>query len=208
MKYLWVIDAGHGGVDAKGNYTTDPIKNKKYTFEDGHTVLEGVINRGISQKVEAHLAARKIPFRRSYDAVQDWPLDARVKLINGLARENEGKSVVFLVSIHSNAGKGKGFEIFTSKGQTPSDPGAEIFCQIYKSRFPQYPFRADKSDGDNDKEADYTILKKTTCRALLVENLFFDNREEADYLESEAGQAAIAGTIVQAIEEVQKRLPV
>jgi N-acetylmuramoyl-L-alanine amidase len=204
MKNLWVIDAGHGGVDAKGNYTTDPKKNKKFTFPDGHTVYEGVINRAIASLVEARLQAQRIQFLRSYDRIHDWSLTSRVNLINSIVESNRGKTQVILLSIHSNAGKGKGFEIFTSPGHTKSDPIAQVFCDVYKRRFPDFPFRSDTVDGDLDKEADYTILTDTRCPALLVENLFFDNRAEADYLESSKGQSDIAGAIVEAIAILER----
>lgn len=204
MKNLYIIDAGHGGVDVKGNYMTDPKKNKKFTFPDGHTVYEGVINRNIAYLVEARLTAQRIQFLRSYDKVQDWSLNARVNIINSIVASNRGKTQVILLSIHSNAGKGKGFEIFTSPGHTKSDPIAQVFCEVYKRRFPDFPFRSDKVDGDLDKEADYTILTDTRCPALLVENLFFDNREEADYLESNKGQSDIAGAIVEAIALIER----
>lgn len=201
MRYTWVIDAGHGGMDMAGKYTTDPKKNKKFTFPDGHTVYEGVINRNIARLVEAHLKARGVLFVRAYDNVQDWPLLKRVKVANDLHTTN--KPVIYL-SIHSNAGKGKGFEFFTSKGQTKSDKVADVFINTYMNRFPQFPMRVDKADGDLDKEADYTVLTETKCPAVLVENLFFDNRAEADYLESDSGQSAIAGAIVEAISIIER----
>jgi N-acetylmuramoyl-L-alanine amidase len=204
MKNLWIIDAGHGGIDATGKYTTDPKKNKKFTFPDGHTVYEGVINRKIAALVEQRLQAQRIQFLRSYDKVQDWSLKGRVDLVNSIVDSNRGRTRVILLSIHSNAGKGKGFEIFTSKGQTQSDPIAQVFCDVYKRRFPDFPFRADTTDGDLDKEADYTILTETKCAAVLVENLFFDNRQEADYLESAKGQSDIAGAIVETIAIIER----
>ena len=64
-----------------------------------------------------------------------------------------------LISLHSNAGGGTGFEIWTSEGQTRSDGFAEIMGQTFIDSFLGSPFRPDKSDGDLDKESQFYILK-------------------------------------------------
>lgn len=201
--YLWVLDAGHSGVDKNGKYLTAPAK--MFTFPDGVTVYEGVINRKIAEIVYLTLEKKQIDFALVYDDVEDTPLSQRVMTADNVYRKD--KRAVYL-SIHSNAGGGSGFEIFTSPGQTKSDKIANIFCEIYIKNFSQFPFRADKSDGDADKEADFYVLRKTDCPALLVENLFFDNRKDANFLLSEAGQRQIADCIVEAIETCEKLKPI
>lgn len=201
--YLWVLDAGHSGVDKNGKYLTAPAK--MFTFPDGVTVYEGVINRKIAEIIYLTLEKKQIDFALVYDDVEDTPLSQRVMTADNVYRKD--KRAVYL-SIHSNAGGGSGFEIFTSPGQTKSDKIANIFCEIYIKNFPQFPFRADKSDGDADKEADFYVLRKTDCPALLVENLFFDNRKDANFLLSEAGQRQIADCIVEAIETCEKLKPI
>lgn len=201
--YLWLLDAGHGGVTKEGKYTTAPAKMHK--FPDGFTVLEGVVNRQISELVYKSLELKQIDFALVYDDVEDTPLSQRTTTADNVYRKD--KRAVYL-SIHSNAGGGSGFEIFTSPGQTKSDKIANIFCEIYKKRFPGFPFRADKSDGDADKEADFYVLRKTDCPAVLVENLFFDNRTDANFLTSTDGQKQIAACIVEAIEACEKLKPI
>jgi N-acetylmuramoyl-L-alanine amidase len=110
------------------------------------------------------------------------------------------------LSIHSNAGGGTGFEVFTSPGQTKSDKVANVFCDNYKRFFPDFKFRAGYADGDADKEADFYVLRKTDCPALLVENLFFDNRSEAEFLLSESGQRQIADCLLHSIKECEENL--
>jgi len=201
--YLWLLDAGHGGLTKDGKYTTGPAK--MFTFPDGVTVYEGVINRKIADLVYNALESKQIDFALVYDDVEDTPLSQRTMTADNVYRKD--KRAVYL-SVHSNAGGGSGFEIFTSPGQTKSDKIANIFCEIYQKRFPGFPFRADKSDGDADKEADFYVLRKTDCPALLVENLFFDNRTDANFLLSPAGQKQIADCIVEAIETCEKLKPI
>lgn len=201
-KYLYLIDAGHGGMK-NGVYTTAP--SKMHAFPDGVVIYEGVINRKISQLVWMALAAAEIDFALVYDEQEDYSLSKRVEIADKLYAKD--KRAIFL-SIHSNAGGGSGFEIFTSPGQNKSDKIANIFCETYQKYFPKFPFRSEKTDGDADKEADFYVLRKTDCPAVLVENLFFDNRKEADYLLSVEGQKAIAECIVQAIKNVEQLQPI
>lgn len=201
-QYLWIIDAGHGGLK-QGHYVTAPAK--MFVFPDGLRIYEGVINRKIAKLVWLKLIELNIDYKIVYDEVEDISLSLRVKRADAIYESD--KRAIFL-SIHSNAGGGSGFEIFTSPGQTKSDKVANIFCEVYQKWFPLFPFRKDLSDADADKEADFYVLRKTDCPALLVENLFFDNRNEANYLLSEAGQLKIADCIVECIESVERLKPI
>jgi len=200
--YKWLLDAGHGGVDKTGHYVTAPKKMHKFT--DGLIIYEGVINRQICKKLVQKLEG-KYDYRRIHSEVDDLSLQVRVaRADNEFTKDHR---CIFL-SIHSNAGGGKGFEIFTSKGQTKSDRIAQIFCEVYKKKFPEIKFRNDTVDGDDDKEAEFYVLRKTDCPALLVENLFFDDRIEAEYLMSEVGQNRIADCLFESIEATEKLKPI
>jgi N-acetylmuramoyl-L-alanine amidase len=192
--YYWLLDAGHGGIDKQGNYTTAPAK--MFSWGDGLVIYEGVINRIITHLVAKALHDKEIDCGLVFDDVLDTPLAERVRIADNVFAKD---SRAVYLSIHSNAGGGSGYEIFTSPGQNKSDKLAHIFCTTYIKHFPNFQFRSDKSDGDFDKEADFYVLRKTDCPALLVENLFFDNRKEALYLLSSEGQQAIANCIVDSI---------
>jgi N-acetylmuramoyl-L-alanine amidase len=132
---------------------------------------------------------------------------------NVLSGIQEGTRCIYL-SIHSDAmpdgahGKGSGFSIYTSKGQTRSDVIGQIFCGVYADKLKQFRFREDLSDGDADMEEDFYVLRKTHCPALLVENLFFDNRREAEFLLSEEGRQTIAEALFTSIQYTEKYKPV
>lgn len=201
--YMWIIDAGHGGLKEDGTYTTAPAK--MFKFSDGLTIYEGVLNRIIADMVYKQLEIKNIDFAIVYDEVEDLPLSNRVITADNIFRKD--KRAVYM-SLHSNAGGGSGFEIFTSPGQTKSDKIANIFCEIYMKSFPDFIFRKELADGDADKEADFYVLRKTDCPSILLENLFFDNRRDADFLNSKEGQKRIADCIVQCIETVEKMKPI
>jgi len=207
-----IIDAGHGGLDAEGNYTTG---NKKlYTFKDADgiedvTIYEGVISREIAKKLIVLLDENNLKYEEmTVETVEDISLERRVAHANELYAENKNH---YFLSIHSNAfkevapGKGskaKGFEVYTSVGQTKSDHLADIISKRYKKEFTDFSFRQNIEDGDLDKERNYYVLRNTACPAVLVENLFFDNPKEAAFLMSEAGQMRIATCLFRAIKEI------
>lgn len=200
-KYLWILDAGHGGMDEKG-YRTAPAKMFKH---DTFTIYEGVVNRLITKKLSDKLTAANIDWAYVFDDIEDTTLQQRVITADAIY----GKDVrsVYL-SVHSNSGGGSGNEIFTSPGQTNSDKLANIFCNIYQQCLSEFKFRSDKSDGDADKEADFYVLRKTDCPALLVENLFFDNKKEAEFLLSEEGQERISECLFQCIKACEQLRPI
>lgn len=199
--YFWILDAGHGGKDEKG-YRTAPAKMHKFQY---FTIYEGVINRQITYLVRGALNLANIDHAFVFDPIEDTSLQQRVNTADAIYAKD--KRAIYL-SIHSNAGGGSGFEVFTSPGQSKSDKIANIFCDTYSKRFPQFKLRSDKADGDADKEADFFVLRKTDCPAILVENLFFDNKKEAEFLLSKEGQETIADCIVQAIRICETLKPI
>ena len=207
MKHTWLLDAGHGGMSPKGAYTTAPAK--MHIFPDGLTIYEGVNNRKIVDKLRRLLFLSNIDHHLIHEPWRDTPLKERVALANRL--HTEKKNCIYL-SIHSDAmpdcahGKGSGFSVYTSIGHTQSDAIAEIFCATYLRRLPQFRFRRNLADGDMDHEENFYVLKNTTCPAVLVENLFFDNRKEAEFLLSESGQTQIAMTLFEAIVTVEEKV--
>lgn len=206
--YIWLLDAGHGGMK-DGVYTTAPAKMHK--FDDGLIFHEGVNNRVIVDKLCLMLMGHSMEYRLVYDHELDTPLQERVAFANRLHAES--RRCIYL-SVHSDAmpegahGKGSGISVFTSIGQTPSDVLAEIFCSAYQRMLSQFKFRKDTSDGDLDQEENFYVLRKTNCPAVLVENLFFDNRREAEFLLSEAGRNRIAATLLEAMLTVENRKPI
>ena len=108
-----------------------------------------------------------------------------------------------LVSIHCNAaGNGsawmqaRGWEAWTSAGQTKADRLADCLYAAAGQFLPDMKVRKDTTDGDADKESNFYILKHTKCPAVLTENLFQDNMEDVDFLLSEEGKKSIVETHV------------
>ena len=152
---------------------------------------------------------------------EDVPLKDRVERVKAYCR-HYGTTNVILVSVHVNAAansgwqNARGWSVYTSPGVTESDKLAtalhaaavdELEKGSYKETFAagkQKPVRSDWSDGDPDWEAAFYMLTKTPCVAVLTENLFQDNKEDVEFLRSDAGKGAIINLHVEGIERYLK----
>jgi N-acetylmuramoyl-L-alanine amidase len=211
--WIPIIDAGHGGL-VDGNYVTP---GKQYRYDDGTVIYEGVINRSIGRLLAEMLKKAGIAYlQTTLETEEDIGLMDRVHIANALFKASPS---CYLLSIHSNAAsddmqgegnKARGFEIYTSIDLTKSDELANIASKWYKRLFPEFPFRETKTEGGEykNKEAAFVVLTKTQCPAFLVENLFYDNKEEAKFLLSEEGQKRIANCLFEIVKEIYQKVRV
>lgn len=202
-KFKIIIDPGHA-ESTKGKCMVDP--------ETGNVFYEYISNRSIAKLVYDGCVEMNIPceYVINPDEKYDVPISKRAQLANEIANEF-GKDKCLYISIHSDAcGNGRtwenagGWSIWTSVGKTQSDEYAEIFFEEAKKILPEYGFklRKDLSDGDNDCESNFTVLKNTICPAVLIENLFFTNRVEQAFLKSDKGKSILAKVILNAIDRI------
>jgi len=171
---LVLLDNGHGGII---NHVYQTPGKRSPVWADGAQLFEGEFNRAIVNGIIEQLTRLKIPYVNIAPEYEDISLAERVKRANRYANEK-----CFYLSVHSNAGGGKGSEVYTSIGQTKSDGIATVFARVYKDVFPERVFRSDYSDGDPDKEINFYVLKNTVMPAILTENFFMDNEEECKSL--------------------------
>lgn len=171
-----VLDFGHGGIDKDGNYTTAP--KKMYKFDDGTVAYEGVLNRQIGEQILNCLKDHdelNVVCTVDADDPTDLSLAQRVKIANLL----DAKSTIF-VSVHCNASPSHnagGFEIFTTEGVTASD---DLASDIRKSA--RHALHKANMKDRGLKEANFYVLRKTKCTAVLIECGFFDFRPDFDKL--------------------------
>ena len=170
----FLIDSGHGGL-IHDVYQTAP--KKMYRHENGEIAYEGVINRIIGDLVIKEMKRRQLRVIDIVPTEIDLDLDTRCNIINQYCGDF-GNSNCLVISLHMNAGKGTGFEIWTSPGATKSDKYASIFAEFYMDAFPDEHIRKDESDGDIDKESAFYILVNSKCPAILPEWLFYDNPKD------------------------------
>ncbi len=178
------LDAGHGGVTPSGKYTTAPSKMAEHHNEQMHYrsfFYEGVKNREYCDIIYKKLVDRGVNVVKVYHEYKDTTLGQRVKEANSY---HKNISAGFYFSEHSNAfnGKARGYCVYTSKGNTQSDYFAEKLINMYKEKFPEMQLRVDMSDQDQDWESNFYVLRNTSMPAILTENLFFDNLQDAKIL--------------------------
>ena len=214
--------AGHGDLDpVTCESATIPQGAKEFThvsgdFHEGSTFYEGVKNRKYINRIYQLLKDRGnvTPVIVNHEW-KDTPLHSRVHYANYGHIKIENKGIYF--SEHSNATPqhtARGFSIWTSKGETMSDKLADKFMAMYKKRFGvegnRVQAREDLSDGDSDYEANFYVLSKTSMPAVLSENLFFDQIDDAlmlmDVSYMETYCELVADWIEWSIEYLNKRL--
>lgn len=138
---------------------------------------------------------------------QSRELTWRANYVNNLCTKY-GTSNCIYVSVHVNAaGNGqwmnaRGWSVYTSPGKTKSDTLATYLYNEAKAILPpdsKYYVRSDWSDGDPDYEANFYVLTKTKCPAVLTENLFQDNKDDVAFLTSAEGKEKIVDIHVNGI---------
>ena len=190
MKIL--IDPGHG-IDTPGKRSPDGLfREYLWNRQVADLILEGLLSAGI----DASLVVTE---------TNDVSLRNRVNRVNTICNRL-GASNVLLVSIHANAaGNGsawmnaKGWSCYTSKGKTKSDQVAECLYDAFEEEFQDRKIRKDISDGDRDWEENFYVLEKSKCPAVLLENFFYDNREECAWMLQEETKKRIASAAVKGI---------
>lgn len=188
FKGVVILDAGHG-VDTPGKRS--PV------WSDGSQLFEWEFNRRVCDLLAVLLKQDNIDVEFTHLPTKDTSLTLRVKKANKIFASNRHS---FLVSIHANAGGGTGWECFTSPGITDSDTLASYFCyEADKAWSSKWTMRFDESDGDKDKEANFSILTGTHCPSVLTENFFMDTERDCKYIMSTRGVIDVAEVHYKAI---------
>ena len=189
---LILIDPGHG-IDTPGKRSPDG------------KFLEYLWNRQIADLLLDRLMIMGIDASLVVTETNDISLSTRVQRVNKVCSK-VGASNVILLSIHSNAaGDGskwmsaQGWSCYTSKGETKSDVIAECLYDAFEAEFADRKIRKDMSDGDRDWEENFYVLQKSKCPAVLLENFFYDNRDECSWLLKDETKERIADAIVKGI---------
>ena len=197
-----LIDNGHGNdtIGKKSPYSMNGVE-PEIKFEEwdwNRQISHMVVNKLKNLGYDAHFLVTEI---------NDISLKERVKRVNAICDE-VGKENVILISIHANASgdgsewkKAHGWTAYTTIGKTNSDALAEYFYDEAEAIYDKKDIRVDMTDDDRDFEEDFYIIKKTKCTAILTENFFYDNINDAKYITSEKGKEDIAQLHTKAISK-------
>lgn len=202
-----LIDNGHGSnVQGKQSPLLEGSGLDVWNiFTENGRFKEWKYTRVIAEDVVSKLKGLGYDARLVVTEKTDISLSERVRRVNTVCNKYGAGNVV-LVSVHANAVgdssqwmNGKGWEAYTTKGKTKSDVLAEFLYKRAEQNLKGRKIRKDTTDGDSDKEADFYIIKKAKCPAVLTENFFYDNKDDLAYLTSDEGLHAVERTHVEGI---------
>lgn len=179
------IDAGHGGHDP-GAVGPAALEEKRVALNVA-MLLRDMLD------TECHVILTRTD-------------DRFVALTERAEFANRNGADAFL-SIHCNAGPpglGAGYEVWTSKGQTASDWFATDLFAAFKAAFPAEPGRMDMSDGDPDKESQFTVLAKTRMAAALFELEFIHTSRGEGILRNADNQRMMAAALAAGVRKYFK----
>lgn len=207
-----IVDNGHG-ADTAGKRSPDK------------RLMEYKYARAVASAIMRKLHAIGVDGELLVTESADVSLDTRCKRANAICKRHGGASKCILVSIHVDAAGADsqwhtagGWSAYTTRGVTKADALAECLYDSASKHLATYAgmmevgkttgaygknqraIRTDCSDGDRDHEADFYILKHTSCPAVLTENLFQDNKADVDYLLSSNGMQSIVDLHVDGIK--------
>lgn len=155
MRKKVVLDAGHGGHDP------------------------GAVNRAMGLE-EADMALDVCKRARDLllpyvDVIMTRDDDRFLTLSERAAIANKTGADAF-VSYHFNSASSPGtalsYEGFTTRGQNNSDRLCNAILRHHGKLSPEQKLRADRADGDIDKEANFAVLRNTACPSCLIEGEF------------------------------------
>lgn len=202
-----LIDNGHGSnVQGKQSPLLEGSGLDVWSiFTEKGRFKEWKYTRVIAEDVVSKLKGLGYDARLVVTEKTDISLSERVRRVNTICNKYGAGNVV-LVSVHANAVgdssqwmNGKGWEAYTTKGKTKSDVLAEFLYKRAEQNLKGRKIRKDTTDGDSDKEADFYIIKKAKCPAVLTENFFYDNQDDLKYLTSDEGLNAVERLHVEGI---------
>lgn len=204
-----ILDCGHGMNDTtKGKYSP-MLDSSEFSLRDltvyQNRFREGNFNRLIGQRLERMLKDVGFEVHIVSDNYKDNSLNDRVKKANQIAAKY-GKANCIYISIHSNAA-GNGIAWNNATGvsvhccRKSSEKSKRLAQLIYKHVLDK-GYNGNRSiPKDHIWYNDFFVLKNTTMPAVLVENLFYDNKSDLKKLMSDEHRDVILSYLYNGILE-------
>jgi N-acetylmuramoyl-L-alanine amidase len=200
-KYTWLLDPGHGGI-IDGVYQTAGKRSPK--FPDGSVLYEGEFNRDVVGRIIKLCQDNNIDCINLVDTEEDLSLRHRVTKANMFHKENRNS---IYVSVHANA---------FGNGKTFNNAGGICTFHHYRSKSGKRLAESlqrwlgdlttlqDRGVRSNDSWANFYVLRKTHMPAVLSENGFMTNYDDAIALTDPDVRQVIANAHFAMIQEIEE----
>jgi N-acetylmuramoyl-L-alanine amidase len=195
-----------------GVYQTAGKRSPK--FANGSRLYEGVFNRAVAKHIQFLAAgiqrkgrcemSKQAEIINLVDTEEDLSLRTRVRVANSLHKE---KRNCIYVSIHANAfGDGKTFN--SAKGICTfhhyNSRNGKRLAQTLQPRLAGLTGFRDRGIIANDRWANFYVLRKTHMPAVLSENGFMTNLEDATALMTQEMVEKVGEAHFQMIMEIEQ----
>ncbi|PWV95177.1 N-acetylmuramoyl-L-alanine amidase [Paenibacillus cellulosilyticus] len=157
-----VLDAGHGGTDSGAQ---------------GFGIVEKDRALSIALKVRDRLLSKYVvQVKMTRDTDIFIPLKERAEMANNWKAD-------YFVSLHHNASGGRGFESYVYNGTRAQESGKKQ--DVVHAAIMAYLSTVGVNDRGK-KEANFAVIRETKMPAILIENLFVDQADDAALLNNAA----------------------
>lgn len=185
-----MIDNGHG-VNTPGKRSPDG------------RLREYACARTLASRLEGALRARGMDAERVVPELDDVSLSMRCKRVNDVCRRIGAKNVL-LVSLHNNAagadGRWHAARGFSAHVGLNASNRSKVLAQYLWDAALEHGLRGNRSVPQPPYIAqNLAICRDTLCAAVLTENLFQDNKEDVEFLLTDAGMNEIVAAHVDGI---------
>lgn len=190
--FILILDNGHGS-NTPGKCSPD------------RTLREYAWTRIMTDLIARKACARGIRTEIVVPETTDVPLATRSARANAIARKHGLKKCLF-ISIHINAagadGRWHDATGFTAWVAQNASSNSKTFARLVTAEMKARGLGGNRAPNPlGYHTANFAVIRRADCPAVLTENLFQDNREEAKYLLTPQGQDTIAEAHVAAIEK-------
>ena len=190
--FILILDNGHGS-NTPGKCSPD------------RTLREYAWTRLMTDLIARKARALGIRTEIIVPETTDVSLSTRSARANAIARKHGLKKCLF-ISVHINAagadGKWHNASGFSAWVARNTSQHSKNFASIIDAEMRARGLAGNRSRTPQGYwTANFAVIRRTDCPAVLTENLFQDNKEEVKYLLSPQGQDTIADAHVAAVEK-------